>query len=160
MMVGNSRKRIKVILVGCIGAAVACLYSAQAGSQNLPNTLFRPTIEDVDPGINHGNSYRNLPETYQKQAVFYRSQEPAGTIIVATSEGHLYLIQSETRALRYGIGVGREGFTWQGLLKISRKAATVGAAALSAKAVGLTSTVLHGSDKTRRMWPLEAMPAA
>jgi len=88
----------------------------------LPNALFRPTIEDVDPGIDHGNSYRNLPETYQKQAVFYRSQEPAGTIIVETSERHLYLIQSETRALRYGIGVGREGFTWQGLLKISRKA--------------------------------------
>jgi len=122
MMVGNSRKRIKVILAGCIGAAVACLYSAQASSQNLPNALFRPTIEDVDPGIDHGNSYRNLPETYQKQAVFYRSQEPPGTIIVETSERHLYLIQNETRALRYGIGVGREGFTWQGLLKISRKA--------------------------------------
>jgi lipoprotein-anchoring transpeptidase ErfK/SrfK len=99
-----------------------CLYSAQASSQNLPNALFRPTIEDVDPGIDHGNSYRNLPETYQKQAVFYRSQEPPGTIIVETSERHLYLIQSETGALRYGIGVGREGFTWQGLLKISRKA--------------------------------------
>jgi lipoprotein-anchoring transpeptidase ErfK/SrfK len=99
-----------------------CLYSAQASSQNLPNALFRPTIEDVDPGIDHGNSYRNLPETYQKHAVFYRSQEPPGTIIVETSERHLYLIQSETGALRYGIGVGREGFTWQGLLKISRKA--------------------------------------
>ena len=88
----------------------------------LPSAAFRPTIEDVDPGIDHGNSYRNLAETYQRQAVFYRSQEPPGTIIVETSERHLYLIQSETRALRYGIGVGREGFTWQGLLKISRKA--------------------------------------
>src|SRR5215475_5817167 len=122
MMVGNSRKQIKVILVGCISAAVACLYSAQASSQNLPNALFRSTIEDVDPGIDHGNSYRNLPETYQPQAVFYRSQEPPGTIIVETSERHLYLIQNETRALRYGIGVGREGFTWQGLLKITHKA--------------------------------------
>lgn len=87
MMVGNSRKQIKVILVGCLGTAVACLYSAQASSQNLPNALFRPTIEDVDPGIDHGNSYRNLPETYQRQAVFYRSQEPPGTIIVEPRSG-------------------------------------------------------------------------
>ena len=105
-------------LVGaCVCAAVVCLYSAQARCQSLPSAAFRPTIEDVDPGIDHGNSYRNLAETYQRQAVFYRSQEPPGTIIVETSERHLYLIQSETRALRYGIGVGREGFTWQGLLR-------------------------------------------
>ena len=51
MMVGNSRKQIKVMVVACIGAAVVCLYSAQASSQNLPNALFRPTIEDVDPGM-------------------------------------------------------------------------------------------------------------
>ena len=122
MTVGNSRKQTGVLLVACVAAAVGCLYSAQAKSQNLPNPIFRPTIEDVDPGIDHGNSYRNLPETYQRQAVFYRSQEPPGAIIVETSERHLYLIQSETRAVRYGIGVGRGGFTWQGLLKVSRKA--------------------------------------
>ena len=53
--------------------------------------------------------------------MYYRSQHPVGTIIVDTRERHLYLIQSETLALRYGIGVGREGFTWAGLLNISRK---------------------------------------
>ena len=46
---------------------------------------------------------------------------PVGTIIVETRERHLYLIESETRALRYGIGVGREGFTWSGLLQITQK---------------------------------------
>ena len=54
--------------------------------------------------------------------VFYRSQQPPGTIIIDTLERHLYLIKDETHALRYGIGVGRDGFTWQGLLQISRKA--------------------------------------
>ena len=44
-----------------------------------------------------------------------------GTIIVHTSERFLYVIQPGGRALRYGIGVGREGFQWQGLQKISRK---------------------------------------
>src|SRR4029077_848236 len=46
----------------------------------------------------------------------------AHVIIVATAERHLYLIQGNGRALRYGIGVGREGFQWQGLVNITRKA--------------------------------------
>src|SRR5207237_2386420 len=59
---------------------------------------------------------------YQKAMVFYRTSEPPGTIVVETSERHLYLIQPGGRALRYGIGVGRDGFQWQGLLSIAKKA--------------------------------------
>ena len=54
--------------------------------------------------------------------VFYRSQQPPGTIIINTQERHLYLIKDETHAVRYGIGVGREGFTWSGTQPITRKA--------------------------------------
>jgi len=110
-------------LIAWTGAAVLCLVSAhvpaQVGSQYMTN--YRPTMEDVAPGVDHGNSDDNLPEQFQRQAVFYRSQQPPGTIIIDTAERHLYLIESETRALRYGIGVGRDGFTWQGLLQITRK---------------------------------------
>jgi len=42
--------------------------------------------------------------------VFYRSQQPPGTIIIDTQERHLYLIEDPTHAIRYGIGVGRAGF--------------------------------------------------
>jgi lipoprotein-anchoring transpeptidase ErfK/SrfK len=104
--------------------AVLCALLAQAPAQTfppLPGFQFQPTAPDVDPGIDHGNS-ANLPEDLQKRLVFYRSQQPAGVIIVNTLERHLYLIQDSTHAIRYGIGVGREGFTWQGLLQISRKA--------------------------------------
>ncbi len=83
---------------------------------------FQPTVEDVPPGVDHGNSATICPRQFQRQAVFYRSQHPVGTIIIETAERHLYLIESETRALRYGIGVGRDGFTWAGLLQITRKA--------------------------------------
>ena len=86
---GSSPKQTGVLLLACVWVVIGCLYSADARCQNLPNAIFRPTVEDVDPGIDHGNSYRNLPETYQRQAVFYRSQEPPGTIIVETSERHL-----------------------------------------------------------------------
>jgi lipoprotein-anchoring transpeptidase ErfK/SrfK len=54
--------------------------------------------------------------------VFYRSQHPVGTIVIEVAERHLYLIESETLALRYGIGVGREGFSHAGLMLVSRKA--------------------------------------
>jgi lipoprotein-anchoring transpeptidase ErfK/SrfK len=107
-----------------IGAAILCMLAtpvpAQQRSQPFDN--FQPTMNDVAPGIDHGNADDNLPEQFQRQAVFYRSQHPVGTVIIDTAERHLYLIESETRALRYGIGVGRDGFTWAGLLRITRKA--------------------------------------
>jgi lipoprotein-anchoring transpeptidase ErfK/SrfK len=104
------------------GLAILCATFVRAPAQQFPPFFqFQPTAPDVDPGIDHGNS-ANLPEDFQKRLVFYRSQQPAGVIIVNTVERHLYLIQDSTHAIRYGIGVGREGFTWQGLLSISRKA--------------------------------------
>jgi lipoprotein-anchoring transpeptidase ErfK/SrfK len=103
--------------------AILCLMLVQAPAQQFPfpGFQFQPTAPDVDPGIDHGNS-ADLPEDFQKRLVFYRSQQPPGVMIVDTLERHLYLIQDSTHAIRYGIGVGREGFTWQGLLQISRKA--------------------------------------
>jgi lipoprotein-anchoring transpeptidase ErfK/SrfK len=61
------------------------------------------------------------PAQFRRTAVFFRTNEPPGTLIVHTSERFLYLVQGNNRALRYGIGVGREGFQWQGLVRISRK---------------------------------------
>jgi lipoprotein-anchoring transpeptidase ErfK/SrfK len=108
-------------------SALAILYLVPlyAAAQTFPPLLpfpyqTQPTAKDVDPGVDHGNS-ANLPEEFQRQMVFYRSQQPAGTIVVNTLERHLYLIQDSTHAIRYGVGVGRDGFTWQGLLQISRK---------------------------------------
>jgi lipoprotein-anchoring transpeptidase ErfK/SrfK len=73
------------------------------------------------PGLVADDSYQLDPE-WQKQVVLYRTTEAPGTIIVSTAERHLYLIQPGGRAIRYGIGVGRDGFQWQGLLNITKKA--------------------------------------
>src|SRR5437764_11432997 len=73
------------------------------------------------PGLVADDGYQLDPE-WQKQMVLYRTSEPPGTIIISTSERHLYLVQPGGRALRYGIGVGRDGFQWQGLLSIVKKA--------------------------------------
>jgi lipoprotein-anchoring transpeptidase ErfK/SrfK len=107
-------------LVALLAVAVLCTVSASVPAQ--PIFQFQETMKDVDPGVDHGNSDASVPDEFRKQRVFYRSLQPPGTIIIDTSERHLYLIQNETTAIRYGIGVGRDGFTWQGQLQISRKA--------------------------------------
>jgi lipoprotein-anchoring transpeptidase ErfK/SrfK len=71
---------------------------------------FEPTVDEGQ-----------LDPQFQRQLVLYRTNEAAGTIIIQASERFLYLVQGNNRAIRYGIGVGRQGFQWGGLLKISRK---------------------------------------
>ncbi len=100
-------------LAACITALTFQLTpaSAQRDYSNL----------DDQPGVVPNEADEQLQPQFQRQMVFYRTTEPPGTIIVHTSERFLYLVQGNGRAMRYGIGVGREGFQWQGLLKISRK---------------------------------------
>jgi lipoprotein-anchoring transpeptidase ErfK/SrfK len=57
----------------------------------------------------------------QRQVVSFPSAEKPGTIIVKTKERTLFLVLGEGRAMRYGIGVGREGFTWSGVHAVSNK---------------------------------------
>jgi lipoprotein-anchoring transpeptidase ErfK/SrfK len=63
---------------------------------------------------------KELPPQFRRQMVDFPTREPAGTIIIDTPNTYLYLVLGGGKALRYGIGVGREGFTWSGREKISR----------------------------------------
>jgi lipoprotein-anchoring transpeptidase ErfK/SrfK len=63
-----------------------------------------------------------LPPQFRRTLVDYYSKEPAGTLIVDTQNTYLYLVLGKGKALRYGIGVGREGFTWAGTERVSRMA--------------------------------------
>ncbi len=58
---------------------------------------------------------------YEKQMVAYSGRETPGTIVIDTPNKFLYLVQGDGHALRYGIGVGRPGFTWSGVKRISAK---------------------------------------
>jgi lipoprotein-anchoring transpeptidase ErfK/SrfK len=58
---------------------------------------------------------------FEKQLVEYHGKEGAGTIVVDTPNKFLFLVQGDGKALRYGIGVGRPGFTWSGVKQISAK---------------------------------------
>ncbi len=63
---------------------------------------------------------KELPENLKRQLVQFKTKEPAGTIIIDTPNTYLYLVLGHGQAIRYGIGVGREGFTWSGTERISR----------------------------------------
>jgi lipoprotein-anchoring transpeptidase ErfK/SrfK len=86
----------------------------------MPST--QPTAQDVDPGIDHTARDADLPPELRKTSVLYRTEQPPGTIIVNTADRYLYLIQGNGTALRYGVGVGRDGFQWGGVHNISKKA--------------------------------------
>jgi lipoprotein-anchoring transpeptidase ErfK/SrfK len=108
------------LLHGAVAAACLMTMSLLAVPQAFAQGREMMNIGD-QPGYVPNEAEEELPPEYKRTAVFYRTTEAPGTIIISTSERYLYLIQGNGRALRYGIGVGREGFQWQGLQKISRK---------------------------------------
>ena len=63
-----------------------------------------------------------LPSKFKRQVVSYATNEAPGTIVIDTPNTFLYLVLGNGRALRYGIGVGREGFTWAGTKTVEKKA--------------------------------------
>ena len=80
-----------------------------------PNTVMAlPPEEQPDEGK------PELAPQFKRQVVPLQTAEPAGTIVIDTANTFLYLVLGNGQAMRYGIGVGREGFTWAGAERISR----------------------------------------
>ena len=85
------------------------------------------TAQQIDMNVVDQPGHVPTPEenqlsgAYERQEVFFRSSEAPGTVLIDTNSRFLYLVQPNNRAVRYGIGVGREGFQWQGVEKISKK---------------------------------------
>jgi len=65
---------------------------------------------------------KTLPPQFRRTLVDYYTKEPASTIIVDTQNTYLYLVLGQGKAMRYGIGVGREGFTWSGTERVTKTA--------------------------------------
>ena len=87
------------------GGLIELLFTGKA--QPMRQASLAPT---VDPEILR---YAEDPR-YQRQVVDYHGPEKPGTVIINTPERLLYLIEPDGKAIRYGIGVGRPGFTWAG----------------------------------------------
>ncbi len=65
---------------------------------------------------------KQIPEAFRPQVVTFRTAEKPGTIIIDGNQHFLYLVQPGGQAIRYGIGVGREGFGWAGMVRVGRTA--------------------------------------
>jgi len=96
--------------------AVAQSYAPNAPIYYPASSVFAPVLrDDTVAGLDDASSLR-------RQVVNYPTREPPGTVVIDTPNTFLYLVLGNGKALRYGIGVGRQGFTWSGTETISRKA--------------------------------------
>jgi len=79
------------------------------------------TIASLPPEEQPDAAPAQLPPNLRRQEVSFVTKEPAGTIVVDTPNTYLYYVLGGGRAIRYGVRVGREGFTWTGVQKITKK---------------------------------------
>ena len=109
---------------GAIGAAPPTVTGAvppqqqpQVGADGKPLVLSAlPPEEQPEVG------QVQLPPHLRRQEVAFATKEPAGTLVVDTPNTYLYYVLGGGRAIRYGVRVGRDGFTWTGVQKVSKKA--------------------------------------
>ena len=121
----NMTRLKTVTAVATLVAATAIFTSAASANPFNPfEALFGPQREPVTaPAYANPQEDASDPrDELRRQIVSYRTSEAPGTIIIDTPNTYLYLVLGGGKAMRYGIGVGREGFTWAGEERISRMA--------------------------------------
>src|ERR1700760_4230230 len=87
----------------------------------VPQTQYAPPPAVAAPSEDESATFE-LPARLRRQVVSYATREAPGTIIIDTPNTYLYLVLGNGQAMRYGIGIGRDGFTWSGTQTITRKA--------------------------------------
>jgi lipoprotein-anchoring transpeptidase ErfK/SrfK len=121
----NSRRA--AVALGALAIGVVA-YSASAGAA--PVQLFpffmTPPVQaapqmQAPPQADEDGVAIEMPARLKRQMVSYSSREAPGTIIIDTPNTYLYLVMGNGQAMRYGIGVGRDGFTWSGTQSITKK---------------------------------------
>src|SRR5258708_31808492 len=113
--------KLSHVLTGALVAASALFadwaVAAPAGYPFLSSRAdqMAPVEEQTEQGF-------ELPAKFKRQVVGYSGSEAPGTIVIDTGNTFLYLVMPGNRAMRYGIGVGRDGFRWSGTQAITKKA--------------------------------------
>jgi lipoprotein-anchoring transpeptidase ErfK/SrfK len=87
-----------------------------------PRPLYAPQSQQIMPEQEASEAaHPAFDPKFERQLVDYQGKETAGTIVIDTSSKFLYLVQSDGKALRYGVGVGKPGFLWAGVKTITAK---------------------------------------
>jgi lipoprotein-anchoring transpeptidase ErfK/SrfK len=121
---------IRKSLLGAGLALAALAFSANSASAQRalsfapfgdPQSIFREVMVEPNPSV-AVESDAEVPAHFRRQIVNYATHHAPGTVVIDTPNTYLYYVMGGGKAVRYGIGVGREGFTWSGVQSVSKKA--------------------------------------
>src|SRR2546423_42957 len=115
----SSRAASALVLASVLLLAPS-VFSSAASAQVLGYASSQPNAFAADEVMVEPEGV--VPERLRRAVVAFNTTEAPGTIVIDTGNTALYYVLGQGRAIRYGVGVGREGFTWSGVQTISRKA--------------------------------------
>jgi lipoprotein-anchoring transpeptidase ErfK/SrfK len=127
----NSAKLNSRLAAAALGALAIGTFAFAGSAAAAPVQLFpflmSPPVQSAppvqaQPSDDDEGTVREMPARLKRQVVSYATREAPGTIIIDTPNTYLYYVLGGGQAIRYGIGVGREGFTWSGVQTITKKA--------------------------------------
>jgi lipoprotein-anchoring transpeptidase ErfK/SrfK len=116
--------------VAALGALAVGMFAPSGSAAASPLPLFpffmtpeqsAPPQVQATPSEDEGTVVE-MPARLKRQIVSYATREAPGTVIIDTPNTYLYYVLGGGQAIRYGIGVGRDGFTWSGVQSVTRKA--------------------------------------
>ena len=127
----NSAKLNSRLVAAALGALAIGTFAVSGSAAAAPVQLFpfimsppaqsAPPVQAA-PSDDDEGTVREMPARLKRQVVNYASREAPGTIIIDTPNTYLYYVLGGGQAIRYGIGVGRDGFTWSGVQTVTKKA--------------------------------------
>jgi lipoprotein-anchoring transpeptidase ErfK/SrfK len=119
-------REFRMTLARLLGLAAVFLVASATLAFAFQSQIYNPqtrTWETYDPtkAQRYYQMYGRTPEQFQRQIVKFRTAEKPGTIVIDADKHFLYYVLPDFQAIRYGIGVGREGFGWAGVVNVGRK---------------------------------------
>lgn len=115
-----------ILLGGCVQTRQQAGTPTPVASAPLPETLFSADYASMYGPVNDkfpiaAVDLSRIEPAFYRRRVDYRTSEAPGTVVVDPEARYLYLVESGGRAMRYGVGVGRDGFAWAGPATINSK---------------------------------------
>jgi lipoprotein-anchoring transpeptidase ErfK/SrfK len=114
---------IRLISSAFLALCLMVPVAVQAQPAGQTSSESKTLLQILFPPSKNYNKYRRSDKSpIKRKVISFKENHPEGTIIIDTSDRRLYHVVGKGKAMAYGIGVGRDGFTWQGKNKITRKA--------------------------------------
>ncbi|RAH97022.1 L,D-transpeptidase [Acuticoccus sediminis] len=112
--------RSKFARIGVAAAGLLVALGAAHATEVFDPTSRKWVSYDPSKAIQYYRQHGQVPSDFRRQVVTFRTAEKPGTIVIDGNRHFLYLVLGDFKAIRYGIGVGREGFGWAGIVNVGR----------------------------------------